>query len=77
MVSHFKFQFNVTLSLYFLFVFNMCREVCPRNQFTELIGQDVGLMHRCFIVWGFLCGFVAKQACLVLKLGKPEFLHDH
>ena len=56
----------------------MCREVCPRNQFTELIGQDVGLMHRCFIVWGFLlCGFVAKQACLVLKLGKPEFLHDH
>ena len=67
----------------YIFVFSACRRVCPRNhQLTELAGQDMCLMPPLFYCFGaclmlLLLVFVAKQACLVLRLSKPAFLNDH
>ena len=52
------------------------------SSLTELTGQDVGLMSHCFTVLGASLmllshGFVAKQACMVLWLSKPDSLSNH
>ena len=62
--------------------FNVCRECVLGSLTCWAHGQHVGLippMFYCFGAYLMLLshGFVAKQACMVLWLSKPDFLSNH
>ena len=79
MVKHVRFQYNVTLSLYFL----MCPEehVLGINKLLSSVGRMWVSFYHCFIGLGaclklLLYGFIAEQACLLLWLSKAAFLSE-
>ena len=73
--------FSIISPFHIFFVFNMYKEACPWNHYTNLTDRMCGL-PQLFYYFGaclmlLLHGFVAKQACLALLLSKPAFLNDH